>query len=67
MPTRMSPDLAASSPLKPKTVALRNETAATIARRRGLRATSVVGRGEAGVDLLLDASEGALPDDEAET
>jgi hypothetical protein len=45
-------------------VVLRNQTAATIARRRGLRATTVVGRGEAGVDVLLDASEGALPDEE---
>ena len=63
MPTRMNPELAAGSPLKPKTVALREQTAATIARRRGLRATTVVGRGEAGVDVLLDASEGALPDE----
>ncbi len=64
MPTRMNPELAAGSPLKPKRVVLRNQTAATIARRRGLRATTVVGRGEAGVDVLLDASEGALPDEE---
>ena len=65
MPTRTSPELAADSPLKPKTVALRTQTAATVARRRGLRATTVVGRGETGIDVLLDASEGALPDGEA--
>ena len=64
LPTRMSPELAAESPLQPKTVALRGQTAATIARRRGLRATTVVGRGEAGVDVILDAAEGALPANE---
>lgn len=64
MPTRMSPGLAAESPLKPKVVALRTQTAATMARRRGLRATTVVGRGEAGVDVILDSVDGALPDQE---
>lgn len=64
MPTRMNPELAGQSPLKPKMVALRAQTAATIARRNGLPATTVVGRGESGVDLLLDAADGALPDDE---
>jgi hypothetical protein len=62
MPTRMSPELASQSPLKPGVVALRTQTAATLARRRGLRATTVVGRGEAGVDVILDAADGALPD-----
>lgn len=62
--TGMTPELAAESPLKPKVVALRATTAATAARRRGLRATTVVGRGEAGTDVLLDAADGALPDDE---
>jgi len=65
MPTRMNPELAAQSPLKPGVVALRGQTAATVARRRGLRATTVVGRGEAGVDVVLDAADGALPDSEA--
>lgn len=63
MPTRMNPELAAKSPLKPQTVALRSQTAATVARRAGLRATTVVGRGESGTDVLLDAADGALPDD----
>lgn len=62
MPTRMNPELARQSPLKPGVVALRDQTAATVARRRGLRATTVVGRGEAGVDVILDAADGALPD-----
>lgn len=64
MPTRMNPELAADSPLKPRTVALRAVTAATIARRIGLKATTVVGRGEAGTDVLLDAAEGALAENE---
>ncbi len=64
MPTRMNPELAGESPLKPKVVALRSATSATVARRRGLRATTVVGRGEAGTDLLLDAAEGALSENE---
>ncbi len=62
MPTRMSPELAAESPLQPKLVALRSQTAATVARRAGMRATTVVGRGEAAIDVLLDAADGALPD-----
>ncbi|MCB0858030.1 MAG: hypothetical protein KDB57_07905 [Solirubrobacterales bacterium] len=67
MPTRMSPELAEQSPLKPKMVALRAQTAATIARRSGLRATTVVGRGESGVDVVLDAADDALPDGEEKT
>lgn len=62
MPVRMSPELTSDSPLKPAVVSLRRLTAATTARRLGLRATTVVGRGEAGVDVLLDAAEGALPE-----
>jgi len=65
MPGRMNPELARDSPLKPKPVALRSQTAATIARRRNIRATTVVGRGEAGVDVIMDAAEGALPEEEA--
>lgn len=64
MTTRMSPELTDDSPLKPVRVALLSQTAATVARRRGLRAATVVGRGEAGIDLLLDAADGALPNDE---
>jgi len=60
--TRMSASLAADSPLKPKRVVLRSQTAALVARRRNLRATTVVGRGEPGVDVLLDAADGALPE-----
>lgn len=66
MPTRMNPELAAQGPLKPGVVALRSQTAATLARRRGLRATTVVGRGEAGVDVILDAADGALPGEVSE-
>jgi|GEM_PF-1480080 hypothetical protein len=60
---RMNPSLAADSPLKPKRVVLRSQTAAVVARRRNLRATTVVGRGEAGIDVILDAADGALTDD----
>ena len=65
--SRMSPELAAESPLRPKPVVLRSQTAAGMARRVGLRATTVVGRGEAGIDVLLDTLEGALPDSEDES
>lgn len=67
MPTRMTPELAARSALKPKVVALRAQTAATIAQRRGLRAITVVGRGDAGIDVILDAAEEALPEEEEST
>lgn len=64
MPTRMDPELASQSPLNPVTVALRRQTGATVARRSGLRATTVVGRGEAGIDVMLEAADAALPDEE---
>jgi hypothetical protein len=60
--TRMNPGLAGESPLRPKQVALRTQTAATIARRRNLRATTVVGRGETGIDLIMDLADAALPE-----
>src|SRR5690606_23380255 len=52
---KMNADLAAESPLKPKHVIIRRATAAGRARRRGARAVTVVGRGDAGIDLVLDA------------
>lgn len=64
MTSRMNPSLAADSPLRPKRVILRSQTAALAARRRNLLATTVVGRGESGVDVLLDTADGALPDKE---
>lgn len=66
MPTRMNPELAGQSPLGPRIVALRSESSATVARRRGLRATTVVARGEAATDLLIDAYEGSLPGEDQE-
>jgi hypothetical protein len=54
---RMSDELGSESPLKPKPSILRRTTAALLARRRGLRATTVVGQGETATDLGLDAIE----------
>jgi len=62
MTSRMNPELAADSPLKPKPVMLRDVTSASMARRRDLRATTVVGRGEAGIDVVMDTADGALPE-----
>lgn len=56
----MSAELAAESPLKPKRVIIRRATAAGRARRRGARAVTVVGRGDLGVDLVLDLLDGSL-------
>ena len=54
---RMSNELGSESPLKPKPAILRRTTAALLARRRGLRATTVVGQGETATELGLDLIE----------
>jgi hypothetical protein len=51
---KMSFELAADSPLNPERAILRRTTAALIARRRGLAATTIVGRGERVSSLSLD-------------
>jgi hypothetical protein len=63
---RMSYDLGSESPLKPKPAILRRTSNALLARRRGLRATTVVGRGERSTDLGLDLIEQVLREEEAE-
>jgi len=57
---RMSGDLGSQSPLKPKPAVLRRTTVALLARRRGLRATTVVGQGETASDVGLDVIEGVF-------
>ncbi len=54
---RMAFDLGSASPMKPEKAILRSTTAALLARRRGLAATTVVGRGEQSSDLGLDLIE----------
>lgn len=54
---RMSFDLGSDSPLKPERAVLRRTTAALAARRRGLIATTIVGRGDRAPDLGLDLVE----------
>lgn len=61
---RMEFALAAGSPLKPREVAIRRDTAAGRARRRGARATTLVGRDEEGIELVFDAIEAAVPEEE---
>lgn len=56
----MDADLAAASPLRPQRVIIRRTTAAGRARRRGARATTVVGRDDLAVDLILDVFDGSL-------
>ncbi|MGK2954140.1 MAG: hypothetical protein ACSLFI_00480 [Solirubrobacterales bacterium] len=51
---KMNDELGSESPIKPEPAILRTTTAATIARRRGLRATTVVGSGDDAVDVGLD-------------
>lgn len=57
--TAMDFDLVEQSPLRPERVAIRRDTAAGRARRRGARAVTVVGRGEDGLDLVFDVLEAA--------
>jgi hypothetical protein len=63
---RMSYELGSQSPLKPKASILRRTSNALLARRRGLRATTVVGRGETSADLGLDLIEQVFSDQETE-
>lgn len=59
--TAMDFDLVEQSPLRPRRVAIRRDTAAGLARRRGARAVTVVGLGDEGLDLVFDALEAAVP------
>ncbi len=54
---RMSYDLGTDSPRQPEPAILRRNSSALLARRRGLKATTVVGRGESSTDLGLDIVE----------
>ncbi|MEX0620132.1 MAG: hypothetical protein WD181_00965 [Solirubrobacterales bacterium] len=54
---RMNGDLSSQSPLRPKPAILRRTSAALLARRRGLRATTIVGQGETASDVGLDVIE----------
>ncbi|MDQ2700321.1 MAG: hypothetical protein M3Y23_03225 [Actinomycetota bacterium] len=60
---RMNDELGAKSPIKPEPAILRKTTAATEARRRGLRATSVVGSGDDAIDVGLDVIENTHPEE----
>ena len=61
----MSYELGSESPLEPEPAILRRTTSALLARRRGLRATTVVGRGERSTGLGLDLIEKVFEDSEA--
>jgi hypothetical protein len=63
---RMSFELGSESPLKPERAILRRNTSALLARRRGLRASTVVGRGERSTGLGLDLVEQVFSDSEAD-
>lgn len=58
---KMNDEVGKASPIKPKPAILRSITAATIARRRGIRATTVVGSGDDAVDVGLDLIDNANP------
>ncbi|HTU15815.1 MAG TPA: hypothetical protein VMF31_11525 [Solirubrobacterales bacterium] len=58
---RMNDEVGKTSPIKPEPAILRTTTAATIARRRGIRATTVVGSGDDAVDVGLDLIDNANP------
>jgi hypothetical protein len=62
---RMSYELGSESPIEPERAILRRTTGALLARRRGLRATTVVGRGERSTGLGLDLVEQAFAGHEA--
>jgi hypothetical protein len=64
---RMSSDLGSDSPVKPKPAILRRTTAALLARRGGLRATTVVGAGEAASEVGLDVIEKVFTGDDDES
>ena len=61
---RMSYELGSESPREPEAAILRKNSSALLARRRGLRATTVVGRGEDSTDLGLDLVERVFSEDE---
>lgn len=58
---KMNDEMGSESPIKPEPAILRTTTAATIARRRGLRATTVVGSGDDAVDVGLDLIDNSAP------
>jgi len=58
---KMNYEAGKASPIKPEPAILRSITAATIARRRGIRATTVVGSGDDAVDVGLDLIDNANP------
>ncbi len=58
---KMNSEMASESPIEPEPAILRTTTAATIARRRGLRATSVVGSSDDAVDVGLDLIDNSAP------
>lgn len=62
---RMSFELGSESPLEPDPAILRRTTCALLGRRRGLRATTVVGRGERSTGLGTDLVEQVFGDSEA--
>ncbi|MBK5232389.1 MAG: hypothetical protein JJE13_05340 [Thermoleophilia bacterium] len=58
---KMNDEMGSESPIKPEPAILRTTTAATIARRRGLRSTTVVGSGDDAVDVGLDLIDNSAP------
>ena len=56
---KMNDEAGKASPIKPEPAILRTITGATIARRRGIRATTVVGSGDDAVDVGLDLIDNA--------
>lgn len=63
---RMNTEVADTSPIKPEAAILRAATAATVARRGGIRAISVVGTGDDAVDVGLDLIENAHPQERSD-
>lgn len=57
--TTMATDLVAASPARPEPVIIRRDTAAGRASRRRVEAITIIGHGEAGLDLVFDALEQA--------
>lgn len=56
---KMNYEAGKASPIKPERAILRNITGATVARRRGIRAATVVGSGDDAVDVGLDLIDNA--------
>ena len=59
---KMNDEMVSESPIKPEPAILRSTTAATIARRRGIRSTTVVGSGDDAVDVGLDLIDNSAPE-----